>query len=158
MNEPKQTRAAEVQGERRRRRDTSASAGMKLSVPEELKEPGFEYRWINDDGRRVHAKTVMDDWDVVSTKAIEGQGQGTPVTRIVGKGEAGQPLHAVLCRKPRQLYQEDKAAELRVVKEREDAMKCGATPSPEGLSGPNTYIPDRHDGFSSGKTGTNRIG
>lgn len=154
----KQTRAAEVQASRRRRRDTGPAAGMKLAVPEELKEPGYEYRWINDDGRRIHAKTVLDDWDVVSTKAIEGQGEGTPVKRIVGKGEAGQPLHAVLCRKPKQFYQDDKAAEQRVIKQREDAMKRGAPPVPEGLSGPTTYIPDRHDGFSSGTPGKNRIG
>lgn len=150
-------RVEEVKRERRRRQDTGPMAGLKLNVPEELKEAGFEYRWINDDDRRIHAKTVEDDWDVVKTAAIEGTGEGAPVSRVVGKGPAGQPIRAILCRKPTEFYKEDKAKELQAVKEREDAIKRGAPTTPEGLSGPTAYIPDRHEGHSTG-AGVNRIG
>lgn len=152
------TRAAEVKAQRRRRQDTGPSAGLKLHVPENLKDPNFEYRWINDDGRRVHAKTVMDDWDIVESKEIQGDGQGAPVGRLAGKMEGGAPLRALLCRKPKEFYQADKGKEQRAIAEREAAMKQGAVPAAGGLSGPNTYIPDRHDGYSSGKPGENRIG
>ena len=155
-------RAEATRASRRRRKDTGALAGLKLHVPEELKEPGFEYRWINDDGRRIHGKTVDDDWDVVTTPAIEGTGEGTPVTRLVGKAEGGQPLKAFLCRKPMEFYQEDKAKEQRRIKEAEDAMKRGALSTPEGLKGPTTYIPDKigtsERDYSSNAQGVNRIG
>src|SRR3990167_9017008 len=141
--EPVPSKRAQAIMAHRRRRDTGGLAGLKLHVPEELKEPGFEYRWINDDGRRIQGKTVDDDWDVVKTPAIEGQGEGTPVQRLVGKGEAGQPLRAFLCRKPIEFYKEDKAKEQRRIKEQEDAMKRGALPTPEGLKGPTTYIPNK---------------
>ena len=151
-------RSAETQATRRRRRDDGPSAGLKLHVPSDLKEEGFEYRWVNDDGRRIHDKTVMDDWDQVGTKGIDGQGEGSAVKRVVGKGEAGQPIYAYLCRKPTEFYREDKAKEQRQIDEREKAIKHGAPATPEGLSGPQTYIPDRHEGYSSDKSGRNRIG
>ena len=152
---------AEATKATRRRRDTGGLAGLKLHVPEELKEPGFEYRWINDDGRRIQGKTVDDDWDVVKTPAIEGQGEGTPVQRLVGKGEAGQPLRAFLCRKPIEFYKEDKAKEQRRIKEQEDAMKRGTLPTPEGLKGPTTYIPNKigtSERDYSDAPGVNRVG
>lgn len=150
-------RADEVKAQRRRRQDTGELAGLKLHVPASMKDPNYEYRWINDDGRRIHAKTVNDDWDVVKSEEIEGDGPGAPVERRVGKMEGGAPLKSILCRKPKEYYQADKMKEQRAVAEREAAIKQGAVPAAEGLRGPTTYIPDRHDGYSSSKPGENRI-
>ena len=155
---PEPKRAEETRAVRRRRKDTGAMAGLKLHVPEDMKEPGFEYRWINDDGRRIHAKTVDDDWDIVTTKGIDGTGEGTPVTRRVGRQESGAGQNAILCRKPLDWYKEDKRKEHRVVEERRKAMERGLPPAPDGLTAADhSYIPDRHDGFSSGQPGQNRI-
>lgn len=136
-------RIDETRAARRRRADTGPSAGLKLAVPDHLKEEGFQYRWINDDGRRIHGKTEMDDWDIVTTPAIEGTGEGTPVKRLVGKQDGGAPLHAFLCRKPNDFYQADKGKELRRIKETEDAMKRGPGAIPGGLDGSTSYVPDQ---------------
>lgn len=151
-------RAQETQRTRRRRSDSGPLAGLKLAVPEDLKEPGFEYRWVNDDEVRIHAKTVEDDWDVVKSKAIDGTGEGTPVSRNVGRTESGAPLRAVLCRKPLDWYRVDKAKEQERLKTQETHIKQGGAPAAGGLQGPTTYIPDRADGFSSDKQGRNSLG
>jgi hypothetical protein len=127
---------------RRRRQNNGPMTGLKLAVPEELKEEGFQYRWVNDDGRRIHGKTVMDDYDIVTEQKIEGTGEGTPVKRLVGKQDGGAPLYAYLCRKPTDFYQADKGRELRTIKEREDAMKRGPGAIEGGLPGGSTsYVP-----------------
>ena len=150
-------RAEEVFAQRRRRQDTGPLAGLKLYVPENLKETGFTYRWIKDDDRRIHDKTVDDDWDIVRNKVIDGTGEGTPVSRIVGKDKSGQPVRAFLCKKPEEFYKLDKAKEWRYrVDAREEDIKRGAA-GPGGLAGPTSYIPNVHgDGFSTGE-GVNRI-
>lgn len=146
-------RAEATKRERRRRSDTSATAGLKLHVPAEYLDENYEYRWINDDagfgdegervGQRMHAKTVLDDWDIVTTATgVEGQGEGTPVKRLVGKGEAGKPINAYLCRKPKDWYREDKAKEQQRLKEREDEMRRGAAQGSDALKGPTSYIPE----------------
>lgn len=157
--QPESKRAVEVSAQRRRRQDNGPLAGLKLHVPEHLKKPGMKYRWINEDERRIMDKTVHDDWDIVKNKAIEGTGEGTPVSRIVGKDNSGQPIRAFLCEKPEEFYNQDKAKELRdKVDAREEALKRGVTDDPRGLNGPRTYIPNVHgDGFSDAP-GRNRIG
>lgn len=157
--QPESKRAGEVQAQRRRRQDTGPLAGLKLHVPEHLKKPGMKYRWLNDDDRRIHDKTVNDDWDPVKNPAVEGTGEGTVVSRIVGKDNSGQPIRAILCEKPEGFYKADKAKELRdKVDAREEAIRRGVTDDPRGLHGPNTYIPNvLGDGFSTGP-GQNRIG
>lgn len=143
-NEPK-SRAAEVKQERRRRADTGENAGLKLHVPEGMKEKGYVYRWINDKASgRIQNMTVGDDWDIVKTPAINGDGDGTPVTRNVGTGEHGQPMRAYLCRKPEQFYQEDQAAKQRPIIEQEEAMRRGPLPNSSGLSTTEAYVPSGH--------------
>lgn len=154
-----ETRAASVNRERRRRSDTGPMAGLKLHVPDELKEEGFEYRWLNADEARVHAKTRQDDWDVVSAKGIDGSGEGTPVSRIVGKDASGLPRRAILVKKPTDWYRQDKAKELALIAAREKDIKRGVV-AEGGLKGQTAYIPDRlaDDKFSSDAPGRNTIG
>ena len=152
-----EARAEGIRTERRRRQDTGPYAGLKMHIPEHLKRPGFEYRFINDDGRRIHGKTVLDDWNVVMLPPVEGKTEGTPYRVLVGKGEGGQPLYAFLCEKPEEYYRADKAREQQAIKKLESAIKRSPTAIAEGLSGPTAYIPDRIDGFSSGNPGQNVI-
>lgn len=135
----------------RRRRVAGAAAGLRLYVPEEMKDPAFEYRWINANEQRMHAKTKLDDWDPVTIPGLDS-------TRLAGEAKDGSGLNAILCRKPKELFQEDKARELQAIKDKEDAMKRGSLPVDGGLKGETSYIPDRTDGFSSDKPGQNRIG
>lgn len=155
--EPK--RVQETHERRRRRKDDGPTAGLKLAVPEELKEEGFEYRWSNDDGRKIHERTVNDDWDVVRTKEIDGEGEGVPVKRLVGKLPNGEGQWAYLTRKPKDWYDEDKGKQQERIAETEHLIRKGGTPNPGGLSSADhSYIPDRHEGFSSDKDGQNRVG
>lgn len=137
------SRAEQVSAQRRRRQDTGPLQGLKLHVPDGLKEEGYEYRWFNDKdgGGRLHNKTVLDDWDIVKTKDIDGQGEGTPVTRNVGKMENGQTLKAYLCRKPKEWFDGDRAKAQARITEQENSLKRGVVNDPKGLSGESAYVP-----------------
>jgi hypothetical protein len=160
MTKTTETRAETVKRERRKRQDTGETRGLKLHVPAHLKEPGFAYRFVNEATvGRIHEMSNEDDWDVVRDPNIKTDGEGTPVTRVVNKvtGE-----RAYLMKKPLDWYKEDRKAKQRKVDEREDAIRLGQTPAGPGGTplgaGDRSYIPDRHEGFSSDKQGVNQIG
>lgn len=144
---PGRPRKEETQERRRRRNSLDGSAGMKLAVDERfLDRKNFEYRWINDDGARIHAKTVQDDWDFVSDPAKEGKadadGLGSIVSKVVGKNANGQPLHAYLARKPKHYYDEDQAEKRRAIEDGMKSIKSG-TPQGDGSQlGSNAYTPE----------------
>lgn len=143
-----QAQPARVEAEkkaRRRRADTSETRNMKLSVPPEQLDPNFSYRWFNDTPGRIHDKTVNDDWEIV-----EKASEHVPTRRHVGAEITGQSREAVLLRKPKAFYEEDKGKEQRRITEREEAMRRGVTEDSKGLPGPNVYVP--------GGEQSNRIG
>ncbi len=140
-----ETRTDQVKRERRRRGDLTEDRNLKLSVPEHLKDPNYEYRWINDtSGGRIHMLTVADDWDVVKDKGIEGQGEGTAVTRNVGTSESGKPARAYLCRKLKTFYQEDQQAKQARLLSTEEELKRGPAPNSPGLTSAEAYVPAGH--------------
>lgn len=98
--------------ERRRRRDGGV-IGRRLGVAEEnLDFDKFVYRFVNDDGARLHQVTKLDDWDITTNTGdvIEHSADlGNAVSRIVGKKPDGSPMYAYLCRKPRSFFEEDAA-------------------------------------------------
>ena len=123
-----------VEQEARRCRDSGTldrMTSMRLAVPESVRAryPDREFRWINDFQNRIHAKTVLDDWDKVSD-----------VDPIPVDFRDGQPVKAYLCMKPMQFVQEDRAAAERDRKDQENSMlrSAGNDPSLEGAS----YVPD----------------
>ena len=126
--------------ERRRRLGSGLERNLKLHIPEEKKDPNFEYRLINDSPGRIEQYTKHDDWDV--TKA-DKNGEPWEVRRPVGPGADGRPLYAVLCQKRKDYYNQDKEEELRAIKAQEDAMRTGPLPSPQGLGAESatTYVP-----------------
>lgn len=98
--------------ERRRRRDGGV-IGRRLGVADDnLNFQKFVYRFVNDDGVRLHQMTKLDDWDIVTNSGdvIEDSADlGNAVARVVGKKPDGQPLYAYLCRKLRSYHEEDAA-------------------------------------------------
>jgi hypothetical protein len=101
------TRADTVKKERRRRDGVDKTHNLKLGIRFEL-DPNYEYRWINHgvDGQRLKDLTVDDDWDMVSAEGEPSDGPGTALRRAVGESKTG-PIHAYLCRKPKDLYESD---------------------------------------------------
>ncbi len=127
--------------QRRRRSGMGLDRTRKLYVPEEFKDTEFEYRWINDSHGRIESKTVQDDWDVVKkTKDGKEMDYRVPVDTF---NRTGQPMYAYLCRKPKDLYKQDKAEEQKVIDDQEEAMRGGPPPDPKGgnKESSTTYVP-----------------
>lgn len=144
-------REEEVKSERRRRTGTGAERKLKLFVPDEHKDPNFVYRWVNNRPGRVKQLTQMDDYDVVSSEAIDaGTSEGTVVKRTVDSGEGEE---AVLLRKPRHFYEADKAEEQSRIDARDEELRKGQVQSAEGLSGSEAYVP----GGRPGREGRNIV-
>ena len=53
-------RSEEVKAVRRRRGSMGADRDLKLHVPDDLKDPDFVYRWVNDKPGRVAQRTIPD--------------------------------------------------------------------------------------------------
>jgi len=144
-------RTEEVKTERRRRTGTGAERNLKLHVPEEYKDPAFQYRWVNNVPGRVKQLTQMDDYEVVSSEEIDsGTSEGTVVKRTVDRNEGDE---AILLRKPRHYFDADKAEEQKLIDARDEQLRAGAAPSSEGLSGSEAYVP----GGRKGQDGRNIV-
>lgn len=133
----KPTRAQSEKRQRRRRENFTDSHNLKLNVPEEAKDPGYVYRWINDTANgRLLDKTKFDDWDVVDVDQMKGYADpqknvdgGQQMCRIVGtQRDSNEPLRGYLCRKPRDWYEEDKLKEQRPLDEIDEQLKRGQVP------------------------------
>jgi hypothetical protein len=149
------SRAEEVQTERRRRKPNNGLAGLKLAVPPELLDLNkFVYRWANENDRRLIDLTENDDYEIVKDTRIEGEGEGTPVTKVVGTQQDGKALRAYLLRKPKHYYDEDRRANLKAISETEDQIRRGLpnTATDPGLAGVS-YTP----GPVPGQNGVNII-
>ncbi len=137
------TRVEEVKTERRRRADTGATAGLKLHVPSDLKdEANFAYRWVNDRPGRLHQMTKDDDWDVVSTERsdqLTAASEGSVMNRAVDKTTGEK---AVLLKKPLKYFEADRLEKQKPIDEIEKALRRGSAPGSEGLSGPESYVPN----------------
>lgn len=139
----RETRADTIRRERRFRADTSEAAGYQLAIPAEHKKPGYVQRWVNDRANGRVQQFTDRDWDVVKNPAIDGSGEGTPVSRVVGTTENGQPLRAYLMEKPDDWHQEDQARKNRPRIETEETMKRGSLPSNRAEPG-TEYVPQGH--------------
>lgn len=139
--QPKRVEAERAR--RRRRDDIGLGRNRNLDVVGE-KDPRYEYRWVNDEPGRMYRLCERDDWEVVTTGQLEpnakDKGVGTNIERIVDKRSGKR---AVLVRKLKDYYLEDKAKEQGLIDETEAAIKRGATPAGngEGLAGPEAYVP-----------------
>lgn len=131
-------RQEQVQQRRRRRESLGADRNMKLAVPSDFKDPNFEYRWVNDRPGRVQ-QLHGEDWDVVDGGSqLDSNSIGTTVKRVSDRfsGE-----NTVLMKKPKDYFEADRAEKKAALDKVDEALRRGAPPSPEGLAGPNSYVP-----------------
>lgn len=117
---------------------------LKLSVPEVLKDKRLTYRWVNDKATRVY-QMQQKGWQVADDTTIaadsRNSGVGSKVERVVNERTTPTVEKGFLMWKPKEFYEEDKAKEQAAIKEREAGLKRGDTRDPQGLSGPESYIP-----------------
>jgi hypothetical protein len=139
------TREQETKARRRRRESLGEDRNLKLFFPEAAKDPNFVYRVINDVPGRIEAKTVHDDWDIVTDAMLadpsKDSSEGTPIKRFVGADKAGQPIYGFLCRKPKEFYEEDKAEQQKQIAADEENLRRGEAKGAEALTGPHAYVP-----------------
>ena len=130
---------------------------MNLSIPEEYKDPRYEYRWIRDDPSSIRRRTVQDDYDVVDEKQIAEDMRQAGVGLLPqrhGGTQDGKNYGMVLVRKPKDLYDEDQAEKQEMIDETEGGIRQGVVQSQDGLKGPTAYTPKegislRHHGGRS---------
>jgi hypothetical protein len=110
---PSRARENTERRERQRRGSNDLSHQMKLGVGFKP-DPNYEYRWINGglDDQRLHDKTRTDrqgaDWQPLTSDGTEASDStGTVLRRAVGTNQAGQVEYSYLCRKPKDLFEED---------------------------------------------------
>ena len=128
----------------RRRRNSDGLAGVRnrLGISADLDTKNFVYRWVNDEGTRIHDLTVNDDWDFVESRdgsaKADATGLGANVAVPVGTDKNGAPVKGVLLRKRRDYHDEDELAKRRRIDELEAGLKQGATP---GADQDRQYVP-----------------
>jgi hypothetical protein len=117
-----------------------------------MKDPNFEYRWLNDTPGRLESKTKLDDWDVVTTPAdpTKDDGEGTAVRRPVGTTPEGKPLYAYLCKKPKHYYEADKTEEQKMIAAEEENLRRGEVKGADALTGPMAYVPGGRNTIKQG--------
>lgn len=92
------------------------------------KEPGYEYRWVNDKDSRID-EFRENGWDVVTDSKIKvgdkrvanPTSEGTPVTKAVGGGTT-----AYLMRIKSEWFKEDQAQKQIAIDELEASIKADA--------------------------------
>ena len=157
----KPTRVEQERSRRRRRNDMGMGRLRTLAIEGET-DPNYVYRWINDDPGRIHALTQLDDWEKVSAADL-GQADdrdknlGSSVERIVDKVSGKR---AVLVRKPKDYYHEDKAKEQQRLEDLDKMIKHGQVPEapPEGagINGKDVaslYVPEGAINIRNGSKG-----
>lgn len=113
----------------RRRRNTDGLNGIRnrMGVDESLLDrEKYQYRFINDVGSRVHDLTVKDDYEIVPDrdgKLNNTASAGAQASVNAGTGVNGAPVRAILVRKLKTYYNDDKSAALRRIDEQEAGMK-----------------------------------
>lgn len=97
-------------------------------------EPGFIYRWVNDDGRGRLDRALAGGYEFAPTVTGQKVGSGTAdgnsdvgsrVSRIVGTQEGGAGMRAYLMRIKREWYIEDQRAKQAQVDEVDKAIRRG---------------------------------
>ena len=118
----REDRVTEVKQERRRRREGDLDAGvvLRLGLPPGLEEkyPNDDFRWVNDEGNRVHFLTTRDDYDIVPE--VEGRPVGTTMD--------GKPINAVLLRKSKEFAEADRREKLSRINRQEKAVLNSVDP------------------------------
>ena len=105
----------------RRRRASVGGHAMKLRAPQ---REGYVRRWVNDDGNRIADATELA-YDFVLDTSIEGTGDGSRVSRLVGTKANGEPLRAYLMETPVEEYRAGLAEKEALNRQIDDAITRG---------------------------------
>lgn len=89
---------------------------------------GYHRHWFNDNPGRI------DDALQAGYTHVEDK-EGRKVSRVVGVNQAGQPLIAYLMEISEEWYQEDLAAQQRLVDEKDKAIREGSVAGKPGEDG-----------------------
>lgn len=118
----------------RRSRRLLGGADFKMTVPDELKDEGYEYRWFNDHKNRLQS-AYDADWDYVEGEAHIGTSAesnntdgGSRISMVVGTNEDGSPRRAYLMRKRKDWHDEDQREKLKAIDAMEDQLRQRITP------------------------------
>lgn len=115
--------------------------GMKLKLAAPQRK-GFERRWFNDAGTRIH-DALAAGYEFVhdETTQEELDRDKARIKKVVGTQESGQPLYAYLMETKESYYKADQKAKEDSIRETEDAMRAGMTPGQDGQD--NRYVPSQ---------------
>ncbi len=153
-----QRAALEERRRKRRRNGTLNRMGGQFNldiIPDEcLDLKNWVYRWVLDNGSKIHFLTNSDDYVFVEPHEIKGSIatsltglESTERVRILGGvGNQGQPIYHYLLKKPKDFYAEDYEG---VVRDRDDLIHARVREAhideddagERALAG-NAYIPD----------------
>jgi hypothetical protein len=89
------------------------------------KEPGFEYRFVNDSGDRVEL-FKENGWEPVPNKSVrigDKRVEATKADGSIAQASVGGGMKAVLMRIPSEWYAEDQAAKQALVNATEEATR-----------------------------------
>lgn len=153
MERAKPNGRIEEERQQRRRRSDHGTGRLDPLIIVGDRDPNYVYRWVNDTPGRIHQLTQMDDWDLVTdvAKTEKDKSLGVSLERVVDR-RTGQ--RAVLVRKPKSYYVEDKAKEQASIAQTESHVRAGRINKPEALEGPVSYggATIQHAGKSSSYT------
>lgn len=112
----------EQRRDRRRKAGPSGELRRRLAAPA---RPGFERRWVNDEGNNLSARHA-DDWDHVEDPDSKDEAaDGKRIRRAVGTQRNGQPLFAYLMEKHEDWYKDDQGDKQKSIQATEDAIRRG---------------------------------
>ena len=107
---------------RRRKSGEMDGNNLKLRVEKTPKLAGYQLRWFNDEGTKIHDKTVLDDWDFVTKDDVTVEGRvdvgDATLNSTIDPGErvsipveigGGQTTRAFLCKKRKDWFDADRA-------------------------------------------------
>lgn len=134
-------RVAEIRA-KRAERGTISGPSLRLGIPEELKDPNWAYRWGNDSDMRIH-NLLERDWEFAGSEldtSGKNEAMGSRVERTVNERSTTGPQKGFLMKKPKEIFDEDQAAKETRRRQLEKGMEKGKNSSPEGLTGPLSYV------------------
>lgn len=108
---------------------------------------GYVYRYFNDSGSRLqdaqsagYEFVLRDDVQGNSEAGLEVQsGIDSRESKVVGKGENGQPLSAYLMRKPADMHMEDQAEKQKEIDEVEKSIYRDKVPAGANIPQGSVY-------------------
>lgn len=135
------TEEGSVPKSQRRRRAGLSGLKFKLDANQ---RPGFVRRWVNGDEGRIMQMQELG-YDFVTTDE-RTDGQGTRVSRYVGKDGDGKPVQAYLMETPKEEYEVGVAEKEEQLKPFEQALRAGRDTT--GRLTEDTYQPSDKSSIS----------